>query len=601
MTNTVNLVREVDSYKQQMRLDIFEWSGSADAPAGWKVRVVAYDGRSPMPSIFELLPGAKNEKATVPLLKEAVKKKRADGWDDKLPAAAQARVDTRVAAERDAEAKRENEIARREKAFPSSAKDKILAAAIANPTKARELDLRGGPDDRLTVIPKTIKKLTALEVLRADDNGLLDLPEEIGGCKALRELYLAGNAIRRVSPLTIRQLKSLTVLDLQRNELQEIYARSSVPMRFEIAGNPLEAAEGGFLTRSSLGDFRKLSHVGADTDHFFPIDFSYFEQQFPGVKALPTESVTLYGRKPTADELVTLAKLLPKAKVEHRATIGTTSGPAPSASKKDGKQGKKKEEPVTTAAPPARRRTRKPHADQAKEQARLGGVAKKKKIDLATFEEHARPCVDIFTKAPAKAKGKPGASRFGGAPDMPRDVAWPASSAGPMMFVAQLDCAELAPFDPRGLLPEAGLLVFFAGGFDEGALLYFAPDAKLAPRAQPKEAMFGPLRARPAPPCALTMKGAISLPQEIEEDEEDWGDLCEASIREKDDEAPHRVLCHTMGDVEEPPNDDFVLLALRSDKNPKFDWGDWGTLYFTIEEDALRERRWADLELRSTD
>jgi hypothetical protein len=590
MANTFNLVREVDAYKQTMQLDIFQWSGSDDAPAGWKVRVKAYDGKSPMPSLFELLPGGKNEKATVPLLQEALKKKRADGWLDDLPAAAKARIDARASAERSAEEDREKELARRQKAFPSSAKDQILAKAIANPAKVRELDLRATGDDRLTVIPKTIKKLTALEVLRADGNALLDLPEEIAGCKALRELHLADNAIQRISPLTIKGLKSLAVLDLQRNRLQRFYARPTVPMRLELAGNPLEPSVADLLTRSSIGDFRKLAHVGADTDHVFPIDLAYFETDYPGVKALPTESVTLYGRAPRPEELASLAKLLPKATIEHRAAGAKASGaPAkPPASKKA----------TAEEAPPGR--TKKPHAEQAAEAARLTAAAKKLKIDRKTFEKHARPCIDLLTKPPAKAAEKLGTSRFGGAPDMPEGAAWPESSAGPMVFVAQLDCAALAPFDPRGLLPEAGLLSFFAGGFDEGAVLWFAPKVKLAPRATPKGATFGGHGARSAPACSLTMKGAISLPPELD-DEEDWGDLWEASIREKDGEAPHRVLCHTMGDVEEPPNDDFVLLALRSDKNPKFDWGDWGTLYFTIEEDALRKRRWSEIELVSTD
>src|SRR5579871_3135832 len=131
--DSIELVREVDTYCQELSIDIFEWSGSADAPAGWKVRVKAYDGKSPMPSLFELRPGGKSARATQPLFAETVAKFKADGWAEALSKEAQARIDARRAKEQAEEKAKEADLARRLKAFPVSDQDRALAAAIAKP------------------------------------------------------------------------------------------------------------------------------------------------------------------------------------------------------------------------------------------------------------------------------------------------------------------------------------------------------------------------------------------------------------------------------------------------------------------------------------
>jgi hypothetical protein len=614
----LELVREVDTYRQKMTIDVFQWSGSSQDAAGWKVRVSAYDGKSPMPSLFELVPGGKNEKGTLPIYEATVAKMRKEGWLDELPSDAQARIDARVAREEAAEQEREKDLARRSKAFPASKVDAVLAAAIANPNAVRELDLRPRGGEKLTVIPKTVKKLAALEVLRIEGNGLPELPDELSGCKALRELRAANNAITDV-PAGVRvQLKNLELLDLRNNRLESMYARSKVPMRLELGGNALEPAVQDLLTRSSIGDFRKISHVSIDTDCMFPIDLSYFEVDFPGVKALPTESVVLYGRAPTDEERATLAKLLPKAKIEHRASV-TLDGAAPPAAataaatasasaSASGKTEKKADTELETKPQEekAREKKRAPaklEKEQAAHMTKL--LAQGKKLGLAAkdVERWARPCIELFTKAASKAASKVGASRLGGAPDMPADTKWPQGAGGPMTFVAQLDCADLAPFDSAKLLPDEGMLAFFAGGYDEGAVLHFAGGQKLAPRALPKGAKFSAEKAVVAPACAVALRGAVSVPgyEQVEDvDTDAWHELWESSIREKDGVAPHRVLGHTLNDVESPPEGDVALFAVRSDENANMEWGDAGTLYFMLDEESLRARKWSDVEVVST-
>lgn len=76
----------------------------------------------------------------------------------------------------------------------------------------------------------------------------------------------------------------------------------------------------------------------------------------------------------------------------------------------------------------------------------------------------------IRLKIAQKEIYKPGATRFGGKPDVPPDFVWPSYKGEnykhvvkdrPLTFLAQFNCAELAQFDKEHLLPDHGLLSFF--------------------------------------------------------------------------------------------------------------------------------------------
>lgn len=56
-----------------------------------------------------------------------------------------------------------------------------------------------------------------------------------------------------------------------------------------------------------------------------------------------------------------------------------------------------------------------------------------------------------------------GASKFGGCPDLPGDVAWFRRERAniPLSFIGQVNLAEIAPFDLEHKLPECGMLYFF--------------------------------------------------------------------------------------------------------------------------------------------
>ena len=69
-----------------------------------------------------------------------------------------------------------------------------------------------------------------------------------------------------------------------------------------------------------------------------------------------------------------------------------------------------------------------------------------------------RPAIGLRTRAPTGADLAVGATRVGGEPDLPLGVAWPEGDDGPLLFVLQVDLADVAALDLEGRLPEDGLL-----------------------------------------------------------------------------------------------------------------------------------------------
>ena len=61
-----------------------------------------------------------------------------------------------------------------------------------------------------------------------------------------------------------------------------------------------------------------------------------------------------------------------------------------------------------------------------------------------------------------------GTSRLGGWPDLPAVLSWPTWNQVPMAFLAQINLAEVAPYDREYQLPPQGWLYFFCRA--EGAL-----------------------------------------------------------------------------------------------------------------------------------
>ena len=53
-------------------------------------------------------------------------------------------------------------------------------------------------------------------------------------------------------------------------------------------------------------------------------------------------------------------------------------------------------------------------------------------------------------------------SKWWGDPDMPEAMEYPMTEDYPLTFVCQINCEDIAKFDPEGKLPHDGMLYFFA-------------------------------------------------------------------------------------------------------------------------------------------
>lgn len=89
------------------------------------------------------------------------------------------------------------------------------------------------------------------------------------------------------------------------------------------------------------------------------------------------------------------------------------------------------------------------------------------------------------------------ATRLGGDPDLARGTGWPVEPGWEFEFVAQLNLADLAPFDVRDRLPQRGTLTFFTSHDQDysvvGRVIFSAPEAALerVPRPADRPAALG--------------------------------------------------------------------------------------------------------------
>jgi hypothetical protein len=105
-------------------------------------------------------------------------------------------------------------------------------------------------------------------------------------------------------------------------------------------------------------------------------------------------------------------------------------------------------------------------------------------------------------------------SRFGGTPLAPPDWEWPTFEDEPMLFVGQIDCAELRGLPGAELLPPHGVLAFFGDhdavqGCDSLGMsaVYHWPDVDRLVAAQPP---IEPILIFPA--CAMAPRPILDLP-----------------------------------------------------------------------------------------
>jgi uncharacterized protein YwqG len=231
----------------------------------------------------------------------------------------------------------------------------------------------------------------------------------------------------------------------------------------------------------------------------------------------------------------------------------------------------------------------------------------------------ARPTIGIWPQ-PSTPGADPRISRFGGMPLVPKGWTWPTFDDEPMLFVGQINCADLAALPSARLFPRSGLISFFgdfdflngcAGGMEEegGAVFWWAETERLAPASEPIED-FQRLRR-----CALAFYETVSLPdpssQEIEQlpldrdQRKRYGELHGGVRRHGVASNRFRDFCTSkllgwpdliQRDFLPGPGGEHrerLLLQVGSyDDGTEFQcWGPGGLVYFTISEENLKERQ----------
>ena len=185
--------------------------------------------------------------------------------------------------------------------------------------------------------------------------------------------------------------------------------------------------------------------------------------------------------------------------------------------------------------------------------------------------------VRIEASATQDASLAVGASRLGGAPDLPASGSWPTSNDRSLPFVAQIELEKIAEHDEDALLPHEGWLLFFADGDRRVArVLHVPPTATLKRVRPPEDAVayapcavgFTPIDLFPVPPTPFVDVDAIH-----EKEREEYQRLLEQIRRETPEGKDHHLLGYpSVGDVPNVDGDTRLLAQLDADPTPGFAW-----------------------------
>jgi uncharacterized protein YwqG len=230
----------------------------------------------------------------------------------------------------------------------------------------------------------------------------------------------------------------------------------------------------------------------------------------------------------------------------------------------------------------------------------------------------ARPAVALAKRDAASALC---GSRFGGRPAVPADFAWPMvdwnpSVVYPMTFLGQVSLTELAVVDPSTSLPKQGLLAFFV---NDGPHIHTAPSAFARVIWFEDEAAFS---ERPMPESrhvkehaaeAVTLARILTLPDttrpELEslglDEDELHAYIFSLKLALKKLGSDNHMFGHPSGCVQngvaalEGAGDPLLLLQVNN--AARFEFGDGGTLYFTMKRGDLEDRRFDRFDVEVID
>ena len=210
-----------------------------------------------------------------------------------------------------------------------------------------------------------------------------------------------------------------------------------------------------------------------------------------------------------------------------------------------------------------------------------------------------------------------GSSKIGGSPDLPAGWEFPRYEDDYLTFMLQVNLSEAKLYDKDNLLPESGILYLFyevmeqPWGFeeDEGCfkVLYFDGDmGELERKESPSSRTeFGAI-----PAFQLSFEHMVTLsenPENLdfsdEEEEENYFNLRQELMQPEDEDGnivpAHYMLGEPMNiqndvfeELFEDGNDPVLLFQVDSDEEELgVLWGDSGMLYFCLEKEDLKEKR----------
>src|SRR5947209_13309747 len=80
--------------------------------------------------------------------------------------------------------------------------------------------------------------------------------------------------------------------------------------------------------------------------------------------------------------------------------------------------------------------------------------------DAARLAPWVLPAIGFHDGELGPEPAEVGTTRFGGRPDLPDALPWPAGPNGPLAFLGQVSLADVVPLDLDRVLPASGALLF---------------------------------------------------------------------------------------------------------------------------------------------
>lgn len=170
-----------------------------------------------------------------------------------------------------------------------------------------------------------------------------------------------------------------------------------------------------------------------------------------------------------------------------------------------------------------------------------------------------------------------GASRLGGAPDLPSTVTWPSAGDRSLPFVAQIELEKIAQWDDDALLPHEGWLLFFVDAERSVARVVHVPGGATLERVRPAQDVvaytpsavgFSPIDLLPTPPTPF-----IDVDEIDRKERKTYEDLLEEQRRDAPLGKDHHILGYSrIGNVPGIDGDTRLLAQFDADPTPGFSW-----------------------------